>query len=108
MSLILACAMALDAAFGEPDEVWDRVHHPAVLMGKAVGWADDKLNHGKGRIVTGAVTIAGLVALAATIGWGIAQIGWLAAWMPPMYPALPSKARPRISRTASSPLPSGS
>ncbi|WP_298496813.1 adenosylcobinamide-phosphate synthase CbiB [uncultured Maritimibacter sp.] len=78
MSLILACAMALDAAFGEPDEVWDRVHHPAVLMGKAVGWADDKLNHGKGRIVTGAVTIAGLVALAATIGWGIAQIGWLA------------------------------
>lgn len=78
MSIILACAMALDAAFGEPDEIWDRVHHPAVLMGKAVGWADDKLNHGKGRIVTGAVTIAGLVALAATIGWGIAQIGWLA------------------------------
>ncbi|MBV7408308.1 adenosylcobinamide-phosphate synthase CbiB [Maritimibacter sp. DP1N21-5] len=78
MSLVLACAMALDAAFGEPEKVWGRVHHPAVLMGKAVGWADATLNHGKGRIVTGAVAIIGLVTVAAGIGWGIAQIGWLA------------------------------
>jgi cobalamin biosynthesis protein CobD/CbiB len=35
--MILILAMLLDAAFGEPKLIWDRVPHPAVLMGRLVG-----------------------------------------------------------------------
>ncbi|MGR3365149.1 MAG: adenosylcobinamide-phosphate synthase CbiB [Maritimibacter harenae] len=76
-SVVLVIALLIDAALGEPEEVWSRVPHPAVLMGRAVAWCDAKLNHGKGRVVTGAVTIAALAALAGTIGWALAQIGWI-------------------------------
>ena len=43
MALVLA--MLLDAAFGEPKWLWDRVTHPAVLMGRVVGWLDQRLNN---------------------------------------------------------------
>lgn len=75
-ALILVLALGLDALMGEPDALWKRVPHPAVLMGRAVGWADRMLNHGAGRLVTGAITIAGLVALAWTIGSFLAGLGW--------------------------------
>jgi adenosylcobinamide-phosphate synthase len=42
VSLLLA--LLLDAAFGEPRALWDRWPHPAVLMGRAVAWADRTLN----------------------------------------------------------------
>ncbi|EAQ13092.1 adenosylcobinamide-phosphate synthase [Maritimibacter alkaliphilus HTCC2654] len=74
---VLILALLIDAVAGEPEEIWGRVPHPAVLMGRAVGWCDDKLNAGKGRLMTGAVTIAALASLAATLGWMLGQIGWL-------------------------------
>ena len=43
MALVLA--MLLDAAFGEPKWLWSRMPHPAVLMGRAVGWLDTRLNN---------------------------------------------------------------
>lgn len=47
MTALLALpAMLLDAAFGEPKWLWDRWPHPAVLMGRAVGWMDKRLNQG--------------------------------------------------------------
>lgn len=73
---ILALALLLDAVAGEPAPVWSRITHPAVLMGRAVGWCDDRLNHGKGRIVTGGVTIAALAGIAGGLGWALAQLGW--------------------------------
>ena len=73
---VLILALLIDAVAGEPEEIWGRVPHPAVLMGRAVGWCDDKLNAGKGRLMTGAVTIAALAGLAATLGWMLGQIGW--------------------------------
>ena len=34
---MLSLALLLDAVFGEPEWLWSRLTHPAVLMGKAVG-----------------------------------------------------------------------
>ncbi|WP_037280398.1 adenosylcobinamide-phosphate synthase CbiB [Rubellimicrobium mesophilum] len=42
MSLVLA--LLLDAILGEPRALWDRWPHPAVLMGRAVAWADRTFN----------------------------------------------------------------
>jgi adenosylcobinamide-phosphate synthase len=78
LAAILALAMAIDALLGEPEPVWSRVPHPAVLMGKAVGWADRRMNHGQGRLVTGALALAGLVALAWIAGELISRLGWIA------------------------------
>jgi len=64
MTLVLA--MLLDAALGEPRWLWDRVPHPAVLMGRAVGWCDKRFNRGTARRGRGiiAMILLGLGALA--------------------------------------------
>jgi len=46
---LLLPALLLDAALGEPKWLWDRFPHPAVLMGRAVGIAEKRLNHGESR-----------------------------------------------------------
>jgi len=76
-ALILAGALILDALLGEPERLWSRVPHPAVLMGRAVGWAEARMNHGRGRIGAGIVALVALVVLAGLIGWGLAQLGWV-------------------------------
>ncbi|SMH41376.1 adenosylcobinamide-phosphate synthase CbiB [Maritimibacter sp. HL-12] len=78
LAAILALAMVIDALIGEPEPLWSRLPHPAVLMGKAVGWADGRMNHGKGRLVSGALVLVALVALAWIAGELISQLGWLA------------------------------
>ncbi|WP_085864268.1 adenosylcobinamide-phosphate synthase CbiB [Pseudooctadecabacter jejudonensis] len=57
--MAVACAMVLDAALGEPKWLWDRLPHPAVLMGRAIGWADGRLNNRT--YVTGVAVVAVLV-----------------------------------------------
>jgi adenosylcobinamide-phosphate synthase len=63
---LLIPAMLLDAALGEPKWLWDRWPHPAVLMGRAVARADDRLNRGAQRRLRGvlAMTLLGLGAMA--------------------------------------------
>ncbi len=63
---MLALALILDAIFGEPDWLWRRIPHPAVMMGRAVDWVDQKLNTGEQRTLrgVGAVLILLLIALA--------------------------------------------
>ncbi|HCQ66285.1 MAG TPA: adenosylcobinamide-phosphate synthase [Rhodobacteraceae bacterium] len=75
-ALALLLALGLDAVFGEPETVWKRLPHPAVLMGRAVGWVDRMMNHGQGRVVTGALAIAALTAAAWLVGSLLARIGW--------------------------------
>ncbi len=41
---ILLSALVLDWFFGEPDFLWSRLPHPVVLFGKAVSFADNRLN----------------------------------------------------------------
>ncbi len=78
MTLVLA--MLLDAIFGEPDWVWKRVPHPAVLMGQLIGWADRSFNHGEARILRGCVVIMVLVGAAAMIGWTVPRLPFGGLW----------------------------
>ena len=44
MFYILLIALVLDWYFGEPEFLWSRLPHPIVLFGKAVSFADKRLN----------------------------------------------------------------
>ena len=77
-ALMLALALLLDACFGEPRWLWDRLPHPAVLAGRLIGAADARLNTGEGRRLKGILLVAGLVLLGWGLGWFIALFGWLA------------------------------
>lgn len=72
---MITLAMILDAALGEPKALWDRVPHPAVLMGRAVAWLDNRLNNDTrlAGVMAVAVLIIGAVVLGALIealpGW---------------------------------------
>ncbi|RYH11789.1 adenosylcobinamide-phosphate synthase CbiB [Tropicimonas sp. IMCC6043] len=68
---ILLLALLLDAALGEPAWLWSRLPHPAVLMGRAIGWADRRFNRGGQRRLRGALALAGLTSVAIALGWAI-------------------------------------
>lgn len=67
--VILALAMGLDAWLGEPDWLWSRLPHPAVLMGRAVAALDRWLNTGAARRAKGIAALALLIAAAGSLGW---------------------------------------
>ncbi len=71
---LLIPALLLDAALGEPRWLWDRLPHPAVLMGRAVGWLDLRLNEGGDRRAKGVLAVLVLVVGAAAIGALIAAV----------------------------------
>lgn len=73
--MILAAALILDALLGEPPVLWSRLPHPAVLMGRAVGWLDQRLNQGAARRLKGVAAQTALVLGAGLLGWGLAQLG---------------------------------
>ena len=63
MALVLA--MVLDALLGEPKWLWSRLPHPAVVMGRAVGVLDARMNDDTRRAGAFAVSImlVGAIAL---------------------------------------------
>ncbi len=69
MSFAVVGAMVLDAVAGEPRVIWDRWPHPAVLMGRAVGWLDQNLNVGDQRRLKGVVALVAMVVGAGMLGW---------------------------------------
>lgn len=77
---LLLPALALDALFGEPDWLWKRWPHPAVLMGRAVGWLDDRLNRGEGRRGKGVLAVALMVIGAWSLGATIAALPFGPLW----------------------------
>ena len=76
MNLILA--LLLDAALGEPRWLWSRVPHPAVVMGRVVGWLEQKLNSGNARRAKGVLAAVLLTAMAAVLGLILGQLGAVA------------------------------
>ena len=66
--MLLTAALVLDAIFGEPKWVWDRIPHPAVLMGRAVGFMDETFNEGDHRKARGIVACAILCLAALAFG----------------------------------------
>ena len=75
-ALVLLLALGFDAALGEPEALWKRLPHPAVLMGRAVGWCDRMMNHGHGRLVSGGLALAALGLAAWLVGSLLARLGW--------------------------------
>lgn len=76
--LLLIGAMMLDAVMGEPRWLWSRLPHPAVLMGRAIGWCDARFNIFP-RWDNGVLVVMGLVAGAGFLGVVIEALplGWL-------------------------------
>jgi adenosylcobinamide-phosphate synthase len=71
---LLLPALILDAALGEPKWLWSRLPHPAVLMGRAVGFADARLNDGAQRKHKGVAAMVGLGIIAMLLGWLIRMV----------------------------------
>ena len=65
--MTLIWAMLIDALFGEPDWVWKKLPHPAVLMGRLIGWSDARFNKGEQKILKGAAVV---LALSVLMWWG--------------------------------------
>ena len=63
--------MMLDALLGEPRSIWDRVPHPAVMMGRLIAWCDKRYNAGNTRKAKGAMVMLALGASALIFGWAI-------------------------------------
>ncbi|MGA0542014.1 adenosylcobinamide-phosphate synthase CbiB [Neotabrizicola sp. VNH66] len=72
--MTLALAMILDALFGEPDWLWRRIPHPAVVMGRIIGAADRRFNQGTARRAKGVLVMAALVLAAGVLGELIAAL----------------------------------
>ncbi|MBS1300922.1 adenosylcobinamide-phosphate synthase CbiB [Loktanella sp. SALINAS62] len=66
--MTLLIGLLLDAVLGEPRWLWSRAPHPAVLMGRAVGWIDARFNIGKHRKRAGTLAFAGMCLCALLIG----------------------------------------
>ncbi|QYX55797.1 adenosylcobinamide-phosphate synthase CbiB [Roseovarius sp. SCSIO 43702] len=80
MSLtVLILALLLDAVMGEPRAIWSRLPHPAVLMGRAVGWCDRRLNGGAHPRLAGVGAMALLAAGALLLGLLLEGLGDLVA-----------------------------
>lgn len=60
--------MLLDAALGEPRWLWDRITHPAILMGQLIGALDKRLNNGSNRKFKGAAVMLALSLGALALG----------------------------------------
>ena len=87
--LILLAALAIDAILGEVDQVFRRLPHPAVLMGRAVAAFERMLNGDGGYSAAtlrgrGALAVVVLVALAAAIGLAIAALARTTSWLWPV------------------------
>jgi len=73
---VLAIALILDAVFGEPDWLWRRLSHPAVLMGRAVTWVEEIGNSGDKLYLKGIGAILALIALALIISVPLSWSGF--------------------------------
>ncbi|WP_299892257.1 adenosylcobinamide-phosphate synthase CbiB [uncultured Ruegeria sp.] len=77
VALLLVCAMCLDAALGEPDWLWSRLRHPAVLIGQGIGWLEKLLNQSGHRRTKGVAVLILLVLTAYTLGQFLTFFGLL-------------------------------
>jgi adenosylcobinamide-phosphate synthase len=66
---MLAIALILDAVLGEPEWLWQRAPHPAVLFGQMVEWLAERLNEGRNRRAKGAAAMLVLVVVVGVPAW---------------------------------------
>jgi len=85
----LTTALLVDALFGDPKWIYDRVPHPVVLIGRIVERFDQLLNDPAAgeatRRISGLLTVivvvAGCALLGWFIGWGIRELPVPGAWI---------------------------
>lgn len=75
LAAALACALLLDAVLGEPNWLWSRVAHPAVIMGRLIGWLDKTFNRGKHRRAKGAACMLIAAGSALIVGFALSLFG---------------------------------
>jgi len=78
LAALLTFALLLDALLGEPDWLWARLPHPAVLMGRFVAVLDKSLNQGQMRRLKGVLALSLLVLSAGLVAIAIGYAGPLA------------------------------
>lgn len=66
--------MILDALFGEPKWLWSQVPHPAVLMGRLIGWIDKTYNGGPTPFRNGLIAMICLAGGAILLGIALERI----------------------------------
>lgn len=76
-AFLLIPAFLLDAIWGEPKSLWERLPHPAVLMGRLVGFLDERLNTGTNKRLKGVVAVAALLVIGLLIGLFLQLLGAL-------------------------------
>ncbi|WP_282120840.1 adenosylcobinamide-phosphate synthase CbiB [Ruegeria atlantica] len=74
-AFLLFCAMCLDAVLGEPDWLWSRIRHPAVMIGTVIGWLDRRLNRGTNRRLKGVAVVVVLIFGALILGRTLTLFG---------------------------------
>lgn len=71
--LILLLALIVDRFLGDPDWLWERIPHPVVLFGNAIGYAEKQFNKSTlseaQREKFGFVTIAAFMLVSIFLGW---------------------------------------
>ena len=85
----LTIAFLLDALFGDPKRIYDRVPHPIVLIGRIIERLDQSLNDPASddatRKISGVlavlVVVAGCAFLGWLIGWGIREVPISGNWI---------------------------
>lgn len=72
---VLICALCLDAILGEPRWLWDRIPHPAVLMGHLVGFLDERFNTDNSKRLNGILCTVALVIVGGVVGYLLSMAG---------------------------------
>lgn len=71
---IIILAMVLDGLIGDPQTLWQKIPHPAALMGRMVALAETHLNQGRNRRLKGVIAIGLLLAAAMLAGWVLLMV----------------------------------
>ena len=69
---VIALAIAVDLAFGDPPSRW----HPVAWMGGLLGWGRRHMGQGSPRalLMRGAVLVVACAALAGLVGWTVSSL----------------------------------
>lgn len=82
--LLLLAALLIDALIGDPQILWRTIPHPVAIIGRTIGWLDNKLNRehrsSLDRRLRGAAVTLSLAALAVAGGMGITQLRNATRW----------------------------
>lgn len=71
---ILLIAIVLDAFFGDPNWLWNRLSHPTAIMGALVALLDRHLNKGKNRKLKGVFALFVMLSLSGFVATAIGKI----------------------------------